>query len=324
MLARNAERIYWLGRYVERVENTARLLNAFSHVMMDLPKSKKLRWDMLLRIMSAEHDFEKQHDDYSVENIITFLLADADNPGSLRSSVKSARENARTCRDIIPLESWEILNELNLLVKKSIEKALNPRYRYQFLEDIIGLCQRFTGMVYNSLSRNQSFDFLVMGNLIERADMTTRILDVAAGVLLRRNIEAQAFDTVIWAEILKATSALTMYRANNGPRINPEIVLNFMLCEESFPRSLNFCIHVMHGLATVLPRNKSFYKQLGVLEDKMALCEDNIDVDPEELHIFFDDVQKALIALHNEIADIWFLKEYDPSPELSQTQSQEA
>lgn len=322
MLARNAERVYWLGRYVERVENTARLLNAFSHVMMDLPQSKKLRWDMLLKIMSSEQGFTQRYKEYNTENIIIFLLADAENAGSIRSSVKAARENARTCRDIIPLESWEILNELNLLVKKSMDKALNRRYRYQFLEEIIGLCQQFNGMIYNTLSRNQSFDFLIMGNLIERADMTTRILDVAAGVLLRRDSEARAFDTVIWSEILKATSALTMYRTVNGPRISPENVLNFMLCEEEFPRSLKFCMHVMHGLASVLPRNSPFYDQLALVEKQLDLCEDNIAVDPEELHIFFDEIQKGLIALHNEIADIWFLKEYDSTPALSQTQTQ--
>lgn len=322
MLARNAERVYWMGRYVERVENTARLLNAFSNMMMDLPKSKKLRWDMLLKIMSSEQAFTKKHDEYRIKNIIHFLLADNDNPGSIRSSVKAARENARTCRDIIPLESWEILNELNLLVKKSMDKALNRRYRYRFIEDIIGLCQQFNGMIYNSLSRNQSFDFLMMGNLIERADMTTRILDVAAGVLLRRDDENRNFDTVIWPEILKATSALTMYRLQNGPRISPENVLYFMLCEEEFPRSMKFCLRVMHGLTSVLPRNKSFQQQLKKIESSLTRCEKEIIIDPEALHHFFDEVQKGLITLHNEVADNWFLKAYDPTPALSQTQSQ--
>ncbi|CAA6828655.1 MAG: Unknown protein [uncultured Thiotrichaceae bacterium] len=322
MLARNAERVYWLGRYVERIENTARLLNAFSHVMMDLPQSKKLRWDMLLKIMSSEQGFTKKHDEYLTENIITFLLVDADNPGSIRSSVKAARENARTCRDIIPLESWEVLNELNLLVKRSMDKALNRRYRYQFIEDIIGLCQQFNGMIYNTLSRNQSFDFLIMGNLVERADMTTRILDVAAGILLRRNSDVQTFDTVIWSEILKATSALTMYRTMNGPRISPENVLYFMLCEEEFPRSMKFCLSVMRGLVSVLPRNESFCEQLSRVEKQLALCEDKIIIEPEELHIFFDEVQKGLSALHNEIANIWFLKAYDSTPALSHSQTQ--
>lgn len=322
MLARNAERVYWLGRYVERVENTARLMNAFSHVMMDLPQSKQLRWNMLLKIMSSEQDFMKQYDTDTAENIITFILSDADNPGSIRTSVKAARENARTCRDIIPLESWEILNELNLLVKKSMDNALNRRYRYRFLEDIIGLCQQFNGMIYNTLSRNESFDFLIMGNLIERADMTTRILDVAAGILLRRDDDAQTFDTLIWSEILKSTSALTMYRTINGPRITPENVVYFLLCDDDFPRSLKFCVHVMRGLAAVLPRNASFYDVLSQVEKNLHLCSVEINVDPEELHTFFDDIQKGLINLHNEVANIWFLKAYDNTPALSQTQTQ--
>ena len=310
MLSRNAERVYWLGRYIERTEDTARMLKAFTQVMLDIPKNKKISWDMLLKILSSDHSFFKLYDEVSEHNVICFLLADERNPSSIRSSVKAARENARTSRDIIPLEGWEMLNDLNLLVKQSSDKATHRRYRYQFLSEVIARSQQFNGMIASSLSRNQAYDFFQMGGFLERADMTTRILDVAAGILLRRHIDVSAHDSLIWLEILKSQNAVLMYRSANGPAINPKSILYFILCRNDFPRSIKYCLEEMKSFATTLPDNSNFFVSWEDLNNKLNenlnLFDKSTEINPEQLHIFFDDIQKRLINLHNNIADTWF------------------
>ncbi len=184
MLSRNAERVYWLGRYIERTEDTARLVKAFTQVMLDIPKAKKISWNMLLQILLSEEKFNELYDEVNEQNVISFLLNDIKNPSSIRSSVRAARENARTSRDIIPHEGWEMLNDLNLMVKHSAEKTIHRKERYKYLSKIISSAQQFNGLIQSSLSRNKSYEFLRIGVLLERADMTTRILDVAAGNLV--------------------------------------------------------------------------------------------------------------------------------------------
>ncbi|GAA0413351.1 alpha-E domain-containing protein [Cocleimonas flava] len=340
MLSTSAERVYWLGRYIERTEDTARMLKAFSQVMMDIPKAQKLDWNMLLRILSSEHEFNKLYDEATEKNVIKFLLADIRNPSSIRSSIKAARENARTSRDVIPTAAWEMLNDLNLFIKESVDDSTHKRVRYKFLTEIISRSLQFNGMIQNSLSRNQAYDFLQLGIMLERADMTSRILDVAAGILLRRDsIEINSFDMLIWLEILKAQNAVQMYRSANGPKIEPTKVLHFILCREEFPRSIKYCLSEIERSASKLPDNQDVFEGWDLLLGQLNSFDENKEVSPEFLHRYFDDIQKGIIKIHNRISLTWFPKsieviteqtsdeEIDESPlqndeDLSQKQTQ--
>ena len=307
MLSRNAERIYWLGRYVERTEDTARLLNAFSHVMLDLPVSGKLGWDVLLKIMASEALFYERYDVASEDNVVKFLLDDIENPSSIRSAVRAARENARTLKDRLPLEGWEMLNDLNLFIKRGAEDASLQRNRFQFLKDTIRKCQCFNGMIRTTLSRNQTFEFLCMGAFIERADMTTRTLDIAADILLQRSDSDGVFDTHIWMEILKAQNAVMMYRMKNGPRNSPIAAMSFLIGEEDFPRSIKHCIESMEWLVQELPQNEVFIESINNLVIKLDSFVDMNEIIPENLRVFFDETQQGLNELHAIIATTWFL-----------------
>lgn len=324
MLSRNAERIYWLGRYVERTEDTARLLNAFSHVMMDLPDSGKLGWDVLLKIMASESLFYEHYEEANETNVVKFLLADVENPSSIRSAVRAARDNARTLRDRLPLEIWEMLNDLNLSIKKGVEDASRQRNRFQFLTDTITKCQCFDGMVCSSLSRNQSYDFLRMGVFMERADMTTRTLDIAADILLQRSEKDGVFDIHIWMEILKAQNAVMMYRMKHGPRSSPKVVLRFLIGEEIFPRSIKHCVESMQSAVMDLPRNQLFTKNISLLSDNLDEFIEQKQFEPEGLRTFFDETQQGLNELHSNIATTWFLSADAPEETQSQTQKETA
>jgi len=324
MLSRNAERIYWMGRYIERTEDTARLLNAFSHVMMDLPKSGKLGWDVLLKIMATEPLFYEHYEVANEANVVKFLLDDIENPSSIRSAVRAARENARTLRDRLPLEGWEMLNDLNLFIKKGAGDASRKRNRFQFLTDTITKCQCFNGMIRTTLSRNQSYEFLCMGAFMERADMTTRTLDIAADILLQRSDEDGVFDIHIWMEILKAQNAVMMYRVKNGPRSSPRAVMRFLIGEEDFPRSIKHCVDSMAGSVQELPRNELFIENIeGLIASLDKFVEQN-ELVPADLRTFFDETQQGLNELHSIIATTWFLSAVAPEQTQNQTQEETA
>lgn len=307
MLSRNAERIYWLGRYIERTEDTARLLNAFSQVMLDLPQSNKLGWDVLLKILAAESQFYEHYDEASEENVVSFVLADETNPGSIRSGVQAARENARTLRDRLPVSGWEMLNDLNLFIKKGAKGASRQRNRFQFLSDTVSKCQCFNGMIRTTLSRNQAYEFLCMGAFIERADMTTRTLDIAADILMRRPEDVSVFDDHIWMEILKAQNAVMMYRSVNGPRMSPKTVLRFLIGEDDFPRSIKHCLVAMEQLVDTLPRKQAFVEKTSDLVLNLDAYKQQREIMSSDLRAFFDETQQGLNELHQIIATTWFL-----------------
>ena len=307
MLSQSAERVYWLGRYIERTEDTARMLKAFSQVMMDIPKSNKLGWEMLLRILFAEYEFNKLYDEANEKNVINFLLLDERNPSSIRSSIKAARENARTLRDVIPLDAWEMLIDLNLLLKKATESNTHKKNRYKFLSEVISRSQQFNGLISNSLSRNQAYSFLQIGGMLERADMTSRMLDVAAGILLSRDsTEVGSFDMLIWLEILKAQNAIQTYRSLNGPKIGPRKVLQLILCKDDFPRSIKFCLSEIRHFVALLPDNEEVLEGWDLLLDQVVDFDKDKELSPEFLHRYFDEIQKGIIKIHNQICYTWF------------------
>ena len=328
MLSQSAERVYWLGRYIERTEDTARMLKAFSQVMMDIPKSNKLGWEILLRILSSEYQFYKLYDDASEKNVINFLLVDEGNPNSLRSSIKAARENARTSRDVIPHDAWEMLIELNLLIKGATESTTLKKNRYKFLSEIISRSQQFNGVIDSSLSRGQAYDFLQIGSMLERADMTSRMLDVAARILLERDSSDKAsFDMLIWLEILKAQSAIQTYRGENGPKIGPRKVLELILRKDDFPRSIIFCLMEVQRFVKKLPDNSEASSGWEFLLKQVNSFDQDKDLSPEFLQKYFDDIQKSIIKMHNQICYTWFPRfeveeEIVEVEELSQLQAQ--
>ena len=147
MLSRSAERLYWLARYLERTENTARLLSVYMNLMFDMPMDVEVTWRHLLTIFGAEEAFYKLYDDPNEQNTMRFLLTDTANSGSLFSSLNFARENIRTSRELMPDEAWQQVNEIYLFAKNNIENAGNRRGRVLILAEIMRGCQCFTGLL---------------------------------------------------------------------------------------------------------------------------------------------------------------------------------
>ena len=139
LLSRVAERLYWMGRYLERAEDTARVTQAYTHLIMDIPEGTDLGWDTLVKILDAEPTFESRFRAYNEHNVLGFLIADEDNTCSIRQSIKAARENVRTTRDVLPTEVWEHVNELYLYTQEFAEKSVGRRNRHHFLDQVQAL-----------------------------------------------------------------------------------------------------------------------------------------------------------------------------------------
>lgn len=310
LLSRVAERIYWLARYLERAQNTTQLINVQCHVLLDLPFGTDLGWGTFLGITSTESSFFARYKNLTERNVVKFMLADLDNPGSILTSLSCARENIRTARDILPFMLWEEANELYLYAQDNVSGALARRDRYKFLEQIRCGCQQIAGLLDRNLNRDEIYDFIKLGSFMERADMTTRILDVVASLLLKRGPASSAIDDLLWMSVLKSLHGLTVYRRHYGPQVVAGNVVQFALKHRQYPCAVGHSMQQVENLLATLKNpvealkiTQSILKKLDETEFSALLEEPAVE---KGLHGFLDHIQIDLIELHNKISRTWF------------------
>jgi uncharacterized alpha-E superfamily protein len=307
MLSRVAENIYWMGRYVERAENVARLVTVNAFLLLDLPKGIAPGWRPLVAISGLESAFEGHYKDYTERNVLKFLMADQDNPGSILSSLYMARENCRTIRDIVPKSTWELLTELNIYAREQLNAGLTKKGRHAYLDHIIEGSHLLTGMLNATLSRDEAWSFLRMGRNLERADMTTRIIDVrTASLLPDETSELRPFETVQWMSVLKSLSSYHMYRRTMQVRVQRGEVLRFLFQDASFPRSVLHCLQAVDREISDLPRNQACRDAVRGLQEKILNTKVE-RLDQDKLHVFIDQLQRGLGKVHEALAAGYFL-----------------
>lgn len=312
LLSRVAERVYWQARYLERVENTARLMNVFSTLLMDLPKGTKLGWHSLVEITGTDEAFAARYKQQSERNVVRFLLAER-NGFSILDNLALARENARTTREIMPTEAFEMINNLYYLAKEKSDAAVARGPRHDLLEGIIADCQQITGLLGGCMSRDEAYSFIRLGRSVERADMTTRIVDVGSGDLLQSLPEGQVvadggapYDNILWMNILRSISAYQMYRQHVRERISGEDVVEFLLKDEEFPRSAAHNLTTLTKVLKKLPSHSKVKWQV----DRTRRVVKNGDIEKllkKGLFTYIDELQKSIALIHRKIADTWFL-----------------
>lgn len=308
MLSRVAETIYWMGRYVERAESTARMLQVESYLRMDLPAAGHADWGLLLSITGSEANFFERFEAAEEGAVLSFLLADPDTPSSVTASLRMARENARMIRDIIPREAWEQLNNLYHFAREQVDEGLGKRGRNEYLRRIVVGSQTLTGMLAGTMNHDDGYAFLRCGRNLERADMTTRIVDVRAETLTETNDQdgVRRFENIQWMSVLKSLTGYQMYRRSMQVRINRPDVLRFLLQSPEFPRAVRHCVEAVAASLTALERNETALRIIGRLQRLL----DGLDVavlDGPALHDFVDEVQIGLGELHDAIAETYFL-----------------
>ena len=241
MLSRVADSLYWINRYVERAENISRFLEVSEAMALDCPPGSAEPWLPLVDACGDRQRFDEAYPVGSPRDVVSFLLLDRDNPNSIVSCIASARENARQIRDVITTEMWEQLNDLYWSVQDG--EALWQEPDQEQLRNIRRGCQLFYGTTDVTLSRDQAWLFSQLGRLIERADKTSRILDVKYFLLLPAPTEVGGvLDELQWISLLRSAGAYQMYRQSMQQAIAPASVARFLLLDPIFPRSVRFCL----------------------------------------------------------------------------------
>jgi len=308
MLARLAEHLYWHGRYLERAEGLARLVNVNAHLNLDLPGSIAPGWEPLVRITGNEVLFgELFGEDVGERQVAKFLIADERNPGSIRSSLALARENMRAARDLLPREVWEQMNGLYLRISEQISGNLSKRRRHETLTDLILGSQQIAGMLMGTMSQDNAYDFILIGRYLERADVTTRILDVRADDLLAEHAEhVPAFESIQWMSVLKSLTGYQMYRRHVRLRVAGPDVLRFLLRDRQFPRSVMFCLKAMESVVVDLPGDDD--RALRATSALMRHLDSArvVRLKGEPLSEFIDRIQIELGEIGRLISQTWF------------------
>lgn len=306
MLSRVANNIYWMARYIERAENTARLVNVHTHLLLDLPKRTRLGWEPTIEILGSRDLFFEQYQEADERSAMRFLVANTNNPCSILSSLLMARENARTIRDIIPRESWEQVNHLFIHAREDVNMALSQRSRYEYLRHVILGTQTITGLLAGTMTHDEGYNFLRMGRNLERADMTTRIIDVRSASLLPDTAgDLTPFENIQWMSVLKSLTAYQMYRRGARLRVRRPEVLRFLLQEKRFPRAFYHAVCEVEDCLRVLPHNDKPLKQLAGVQRKVLRAKPE-KLKQEQLHEFIDQLQRGLAGVHGEIAATYF------------------
>jgi len=289
-----------MSRYLERVENAARLVTVYSELLLDLPKEAALDWSVALNILGMDEAYRNTG---GSEDELTFLLTNEHNVASVLSSLNFARENARTTRDIVPSEAWRAINELHLFAVDKLPLVTSgPNARVP--DEIVGRCHEITGILEGTMSHGPAYQFVRLGRSLERADMTSRIIDVAAATLMSGRDGLRLYDSTIWRAVLRALSAYQMYRQYVRRRILGPDVFAFLLRDREFPRSVAHCVTVLEQALHVLPRCGETLTQLESLRDHLDGI-DLQDVEHEAVHQFVDELQLELAALHDAIFETW-------------------
>lgn len=307
MLARVVETIYWMARYLERAEDMARLINVNAHLIMDMPKGTTLGWEPILDITASRDAYLESHDSFDERPVLRYLIADKQSPISLISNLEAAKENARTIRDTIPRECWEEINTLFMYARDNLNQGLSKRGRHQFLTEIITSNQTISGLLAGTMNHDEGYLFLKMGRNIERADMTTRFIDVRTQSLFEDDdLSLKAFENIQWMSVLKSLTGYQMYRREMQVSIRHSKVLWILIMSRIFPRSVLSCTNEVAQFIDKLPNNAA---ALSLVNDLQKFLEgaDLSDLNHRRLHEFIDNVQLKMAGLHQALGDAYFL-----------------
>jgi uncharacterized alpha-E superfamily protein len=318
MLSRVAGNIYWMARYLERTEDLARLVNVNANLTLDLPRGLSPIWGQLVAITGAADSYQG---DYEERSVLKFLISDSNSPASIISTLGSARENARTIRDVIPREVWETINTTYLYAKEQTSLALSKRGRYPFLQEIITQCQTITGILAGTLNHDAGYTFLKAGRNLERADMTSRIIDTrSANLIPDATTTRTTYDNLQWMSVLRSLTGYQMYRREAQVRIQRQDVLRFLIYSNAFPRAINHCVNQVELCARALPQPGLVLEEIGFLRELLHQA-DVEKLKTSTLNRFIDELQVGFARIHEALDKSYFGAQIEPVQTQSQAMS---
>jgi uncharacterized alpha-E superfamily protein len=320
LLSRVADSVHWLARYMERAENVARFIGVNLNLQLDLPMDRGDQWQSLIDTSGDTEVFKDRYGKATQDTVVQFLAFDERNPNSIHSCLRAARENARSIRDTISSEMWEQVNRMYLSIRAQL--GVPEERLLDFFHDIRMGGHLFDGLTNGTMSHNEAWHFAKLGQMLERADKTSRILDVKYFILLPSTRDVGTpYDDIHWSAVLKSVSGFEMYRKKFG-RISPRDVVSFLVMDREFPRSIHFCIRSadvsLHAI-TGTPPGSFVYTS----EQRMGMMRAELDfasVDEilrEGLHEYLDSLQLKMNAIGDSLKNDFVARE-------AQSQSQYA
>ncbi len=242
MLGKTANGLFWMSRYMERAENTARLIETGQRLALTRLGDSDDEWRSVLQSSGALSAFLAEHDEITKDAAINWMARDRANPSSIRSCIDLARQNARLVRTAITGELWEAINATYMSTNDMLARKVAERDLPAVLRAIRQNTALVRGMVHGTMMRNDIYDFLRIGTFLERADNTARILDVKYYVLLPTvSAVGSSIDNVQWESILRSVSARGGFRMEYGNAGGPQEIAQFLILDRRMPRSLAFC-----------------------------------------------------------------------------------
>ncbi|MCR9256811.1 MAG: alpha-E domain-containing protein [Alphaproteobacteria bacterium] len=310
MLARFADSVFWLGRYVERAENLARILDVHGAFVRD-PRGTS-DWSVIVDLNSDAERFDKEYDRPTASNVLQFYVLDAANPNSIAACIRGARENARTLRHVISTEMWTHLNVFHAGVKDLKRKDVRIDSLTRTCNFIKDECQRQTGISLGTLYRDEAWRFWQIGRHLERADQTTRLLDMKyRQVALVEEQPGSPVDISQWNVLLRSAAGYYAFRRTRASRMTPSETARFMLLDHSFPRSIAYSVAKVEQELRDLVR----FNGLDLGEEipvKLAAAKATLEtcpadrVDADWLQHFADDMQIKIADLALAIGKRFF------------------
>jgi uncharacterized alpha-E superfamily protein len=305
MLARHAESLFWAGRYLERAEDTARLLDVTYHGLLELPSALgDLAWRDVLSVLHLGGDFSDRHPEVTAARVTEFLVVDRRNPGSIVSSIERARDNVRGVRELVSTELWEATNTLWLEFRGRDIEADLERQQYELYGMIRRRCQAIAGAAAETMPHDDGWRFLTLGRMLERAEMTCRLLNVRYAQLTATDDT----DAHQWRLVLRSASALEAHRRAYRTNVDSSSVVEFLLLSREFPRSVLFCLRAAEGfLAELAPPVPAILAQRLLGRIRAALeFRDVHELLAEDLTRFLDEVQEGVGAVADAVARQFF------------------
>ena len=312
LLARMAEAVYWAGRHLERAEGTARIVQVHTDAHVDLPVGEDVGWEPLLAIAGVDSDFAERYEAASgpddaraaEEDVIEYLLHGEGNGSSILASLTGARANLRTARPVVPREAWEAVNDLWLSSGDLLAEAATREGRVRWLRRIIAGCQCVQGILQGTMSRDEAMSFLVLGQHVERADLTTRVLDVRSESLHIPGAD-DPYDVVHWMAVLRSLAAYQPFRRAMPARPQGGSTLRFLLQDERFPRAVGACLTETRAQLKELPHSER--AQEACQEASMLVASAPVaHLAVTGLREFLDEVQLALVEIDRRVDETYF------------------
>jgi len=284
LLSRNADRIYWAARYLERAEDVSRLVQSYGELIDDLPSEDETvsRWGALLAVLGEEPG-GPAITDATERDVVRRLVSDTKQTGSVAFCIAAARSNLRTTREVLPREAWRAVNDLSMFAHDEAVRAEDRRFRDRVLNRVIDDSRRLDGILTSSMTRDDAWEIWRLGRYLERADMTTRVVGVRAAALMSHREALLAYDEVHWMGVLRSLSALQMFQRSVRGSIDATAVVQFLLFDTRFPRAVSFCLEEIDCSLDRLTRPEIVRAAVATARDAllsvMATTTDGADLD---------------------------------------------